>query len=196
MRKSKMAVFDRGERSRYVSSTQRCQICVCVEINDGHWSLLHQDQLLVQLKPVCTWALRASAHLSIKETSSGMSVSSEYILDVPTQETRSSAMELTYELLKVSSMPATHKTLLHQRELLDEHRHTLERLKELLRQQEQQPTLDRYNRSSSGQMQRVHNNEEEADDEVSCFLYPEKMLRCTMPRQYLPTGSQLSASIM
>lgn len=37
---------------------------ISVEVNEGHWSLLHQDQLLIQLKPVqpedkCTWALRA-----------------------------------------------------------------------------------------------------------------------------------------
>ncbi|CAL8358752.1 unnamed protein product [Lota lota] len=63
-------------------------------------------------------------------------------LDVPTQETRSTAVEPTNDLFhsKVSSMLANHRTLLHQqRESLDKHMHHLKqasrRLKEHLSQQ-------------------------------------------------------------
>ncbi|CAL8278323.1 unnamed protein product [Lota lota] len=58
--------------------------------------------------------------------------------------------------------------------------------------QEDEPTLHQYH-SSSGQKELV---DDDFEDRVSCLLYPEKMLRCTMLGQYLPRGSQLSASVI
>ncbi|CAL8368807.1 unnamed protein product [Boreogadus saida] len=58
--------------------------------------------------------------------------------------------------------------------------------------QEYDPTLHRYN-SLTGGMDLV---EEEDAKNVSCLIYPDKMLRCTAWGQYLPRGSQLSVAVI
>lgn len=54
--------------------------------------------------------------------------------------------------------------------------------------QEGEPTLQLYNRTSVGQTYLD-------DEEMFCFLYPEKTFRCTMPRHYLHRGSWLSVIV-
>ncbi|KAG7271049.1 hypothetical protein CRUP_005898 [Coryphaenoides rupestris] len=63
---------------------------------------------------------------------------------------------------------------------------------------EDDPTRQRYNRTSSGEMQLIVDEEEDVEvdvEEVSCFLYPERLLRCTIPSRNLNRGSQLSAVV-
>ncbi|XP_030219520.1 granulocyte-macrophage colony-stimulating factor receptor subunit alpha isoform X1 [Gadus morhua] len=58
--------------------------------------------------------------------------------------------------------------------------------------QEYEPTLHRYN-SLTRQMDLV---KAKGAGNVSCLIYPEKMLRCTVSGQYLPRGSQLSVAVI